>query len=103
MIGETELSRAIQDALESIGCLVVRVNSGAARGAGGHYMRLARAGTPDLWVCRLGWHGWIECKLPGEEPSPKQLAWHLAARASGARVEVVRSVEQALRVVRGMT
>jgi hypothetical protein len=99
--GEAALSRAIQDALENIGCLVARVQSGTARGAGGHHMRLARKGTPDLWVCGLHWHGWLECKLPGEEPTEGQLKWHRAARSAGVRVEVVRSVEQALRVVTG--
>lgn len=32
---------------------------------------------------------WIEFKKPGEEPTPQQLAWHVAERARGALVIVV--------------
>jgi hypothetical protein len=64
MSGETEISGAIRDALESIGCVVVRVNSGTAPGHGGGFMRLAKEGTPDIWAARRGFQGWLETKTP---------------------------------------
>ena len=92
-----------QTALESIGCLVVRVQAGDLRGAGGHHVQGAMAGTPDLWVAGggQGFQGWLEVKVPGGVLSSHQEAWHSIARGRGVKVEVVRSVEQALRVVLG--
>lgn len=107
-VSETDLSRKIQVALESLGCLVVRVNSGQLRGAGGHVVKLAPVGTPDLYVIaprfpsRPGyWAGWLEVKAPGGVLSSHQQAWHDMARSRDVRVEVVRSVEGALRIVTG--
>lgn len=101
-VSETQLSRSIQDALEGIGCLVARVQSGELRGAGGHHVQGAIAGTPDLWVAgHQGWQGWLEVKTPSGVISSHQEAWHSVARGRGVKVEVVRSVEQALRVVLG--
>jgi hypothetical protein len=48
-MSETELSRSIQSALEGLGALVTRIQSGSLRGAGGH-VQCARKGTPDLGV-----------------------------------------------------
>ncbi len=98
---ETQLSRAVQDALETMGALVVRVQSGMVRGPHG-VVQLAPAGTPDLWV---GWRnasGWLEVKSESgrNRVDPAQVRWHAAAERQGVRVEVVRSVEQAVRAVR---
>jgi hypothetical protein len=126
MSSETQLSRAVQVALESIGCIVVRVQAGELCGAGGHHVQGAMAGTPDLYVIgpsivgtvtrvdpakrmftvdsagpRESWNGWLELKLPGGVLSSHQQAWRDLAKSRGVRVETVRSVEQALRVVTG--
>jgi hypothetical protein len=100
-VSETQLSRAIQSALEGIGCLVVRVQAGDLRGAGGHHVQGAISGTPDLWVAGQGWQGWLEVKTPDGVTSSHQEAWHGVARGRGVKVEVVRSVKQALAVVLG--
>lgn len=99
---ETALSREIQDALESLGALVVRVQSGTFRGAGGHVVHGAQKGTPDLYVAWRGRHQWLEVKTSEGELSHEQDSWHRFARQQGERVFTVRSVEQALRVVRGV-
>lgn len=100
-MSETKLSRSIQVALESIGCIVVRVQAGTARGVHGGHMELAMPGTPDLWVAAQGFQGWLEVKFAGGVLNSHQEAWHKVARSRGVRVETVRSVEQALRVVTG--
>ncbi len=109
MSSETQLSRAVQAALESIGCIVVRVQAGELRGAGGHHVQGAMAGTPDLYVIGprvmtgggSAWAGWLELKVANGVLSSHQQAWHDLAKSRGVRVETVRGVEQALRIVTG--
>jgi hypothetical protein len=48
-MNETELSRDIQDALESLGAVVVRVQSGQLRGAAGNRVRAALRRYLELW------------------------------------------------------
>jgi hypothetical protein len=98
-MSETALSREIQDALESIGAVVVRIQSGTFRGAGGHMVRGADKGTPDLAVIWRGRTQWFEVKTREGELSHEQDSWHRNARQQGARVFTVRSAEQALRIV----
>ena len=64
-------------------------------------MRLASSGTPDLWWAYRGHSGWLEVKTTAGELSHEQERWHSRARQQGVRVYIVRSVEQAIRVVRG--
>lgn len=97
---ETGLLGEIRDALESIGAIVVRVQSGKVSSRG-HWIQLAPEGTPDLWVAWRGRQQWLEVKTREGELSHEQDSWHRAARQQGARVYIVRSVENALRVVRG--
>lgn len=100
-ISETELSRAIQLALKQLGVWVIRVQAGvipALYGTTCRYIHCAEPGTPDLCLPSLG--AWLEVKTRDGEPSPQQLAWHARAAREGVRVAVVRSVEQAVRVVR---
>lgn len=99
-MSETELSRSIQSALEGLGALVTRIQSGSLRGAGGH-VQCARKGTPDLHVLYRGFNGFLEVKTDTGELSGDQAAWHAEARQHGGAVYVVRSTEQALRIVRG--
>ena len=88
MDSETELQKAILEALREIGCWVFRVNSG-------RYGKvwLAPEGTPDLCLPALGW---MEVKLPGRKPSVAQQVWHKRAENEGVRVAVVHSVTEAI-------
>lgn len=97
-LSETQISRGIQDAIEAMGLIVERLQSGTATGLRGGRMRLASPGTPDLFVA-VGGGLFLECKTPTGKLSENQLRWHRIARAHGVRVEVVRSVEDAVRVV----
>jgi len=94
-MSETDTSKSIRLALESIGCVVRRVQCGTARSG---RQRLAKAGTPDLWVAR--WHGvsgWLEVKRdPTEKPSPKQVAFHADMSRRGINCAVVCSVGAAI-------
>ena len=91
----TKLSKAIDKALKKCGFMVERVQTGEHRVRGG-YLRCASNGTPDRVVVGLGW---IEIKRPGEKLSDDQEDWHRRAIARGARVAVVRSVQEAVETV----
>lgn len=97
---ETVLSRAIQDALLAIGCIVVRVQSGCVRVKRG-VMHLAPKGTPDMYVAHRGAHGWLEVKCEKGKRTPEQIAWAQKAAQQGVPVVEVRSVAEALDAVRG--
>lgn len=61
-------------------------------------------GAPDLHVEVKTPSGvfasvWMECKAGGSRKRPTQTAWHEAARRLGRHVYVVRSVEEAARIV----
>ena len=59
-----------------------------------------QAGLPDLIVIMKGVVTFLEVKTPSGEVSPVQDALHKRMRRHYARVHVVRSVEQAMGVVR---
>lgn len=92
---ETELSKAIKDALEEFGFMVERVPAGQYKGAGGHRVHVASKGFPDLVVVGLGF---IEVKRPGGKLSPAQVEWHEKALRRGARVATVTSWADAVAV-----
>lgn len=92
---ETELSAAIRDALKKMRVPVERIQAGQHRVKRG-YLHCASEGTPDLCTPL----GWLEVKMPGEEPSNEQEDWHAEWRRWGHRVAVVSSVDQAVSVVR---
>jgi hypothetical protein len=61
-----------------------------------------RAGVPDLHlpIARGGYHGlWIELKSRSGRIRPEQIQWQQILRIHGHRVEIVRSVEEAIRVI----
>lgn len=91
-MSETALSRNARSAIEDIGVPTERVQSGTARGG---RTRLAKKGTPDIVTP----YGWLEAKLPGEEPSAVQLKWHALWRAHGARIETFTTVKEAVSIV----
>ena len=93
--GETDVSRAIQDALKAVGVWCIRVQAGRHRVKGG-YLHCAEAGTPDLWTP----HGWLEVKRDDKQkPRTSQELWHARARREGVRVALVSSPREAVEVV----
>lgn len=61
------------------GLKIIRINSGLAKALhGGYTIQLAPEGTPDMVVPSLNL--WVEMKRPGEDLTPKQLAWQAWAR-----------------------
>lgn len=107
-MSETELSAAICKALEALGYPVIRIHSGTIRAksfddkAGRDYwMRLAKKGTPDRLVMLSGGRVlWLEVKLKAGKLSPDQVAWHRRATRDGHKVVTVRSVSEAVAIVR---
>ena len=101
-MSETDLQRAILEALAARGYWAMRVNSGArpiaATGSNARRMiRLAPPGTPDVLVIKP--YCWLEVKLAKGRLTDYQSAWHARAQAAKVRAAVVRSVSEALRYV----
>lgn len=99
---ETDLQRAILEALAAHGHWAMRVNAGthAIPAAGEHARRVIRSapsGTPDILVIKP--YGWLEVKLLGGTLRPSQIAWHARAEREWLRCVVVRSIAEALRAV----
>lgn len=94
-MSEIQLQKSIVVELEKFGFWAWRVNAGT-RGNG--RIKLAPAGTPD--ICVVSPEGWIEVKLPGEDLSDVQRAWHARAIALGVRVATAWSVYDAVKVAR---
>ncbi len=96
-MSETDIQRAILDALLAIGAFAFRVQAGKVKVRGG-WMQLSTPGTPDIYVL-VPPHGrslWLEVKTAKGEERESQLAWHTKARQRGAAVETVRSPEEAV-------
>jgi hypothetical protein len=64
----------------------------------GRYMHCAEPGTPDLCLPALG--AWLEVKTPRGRLSKEQRDWHAKAAKHGVPVATVRSVSEAVKVVR---
>lgn len=97
-MSETELRRAILEAVNLCGCVVWVTASGTA--AGGR-RRLAPKGTPDLTGYRIrdGRFIGIEVKLPGGKLSVEQQTTITAMGRSNCLCGVARSVADAIRIV----
>jgi hypothetical protein len=93
---ETKDQAGIVSALEGLGYLVIRTNSGRVPVRGG-WMHLAPEGTPDL---RVVGRTWLETKTDKGKLSEAQKRMHARLTAAGERVAVVRSVAEALEAVR---
>ncbi len=91
---EKELHWRIYQALRELGCDVTST-------AQPHQAHLS-PGIPDLYVrhARWGVRVWLEVKTPEGQVSPAQRAWHEVEASAGGRVHVVRSLSEALRVLR---
>ena len=102
-MSETDIQRAILDALAAIGAFAFRTNSskGAVKVRGG-WVTLCPPGTPDILIVvpprgrLLG----LEVKTAKGEERESQLAWASRARGLGAGVETVRSVAEAVEAYR---
>ena len=80
---ESKIQRSVIVRLRRLGVLLYRRNVGAMR-VGTRFVRFSSPGQADLWgVDRTGRHWEIECKRPGNRPTPKQLAWLKEMTASG--------------------
>jgi hypothetical protein len=93
-VSETDLQRSIIDGLERIGFWCMRINSGRKGG-----VMMAPKGTPDILV--LCPYIWLEVKLPDGKLSPEQQAFEERAKKEAIPHAVVRSLSEAVSVVRG--
>lgn len=78
-----------------------RVQSGILP-MGGRYVHCAPPGTPDILVVIRGRVLYLEAKTETGKLSPVQVARHKELRSVGCRVEVIRSVKEAIAIVREM-
>lgn len=98
-MGETALSRSIASAVESLGFIVVRLQSGKARVRGG-WMQGNASGTPDRGaLISRGRICWLEVKDETDE-RPSQKEWRERVARLGHEVAIVRTVGDAVAAVR---
>ncbi len=103
-MSETDIQRAIKEALEGMGVWVIRTASAGKRSSRG--VKTGEPGIPDLHLASLApsgpdadKSGWLEIKKPGGRRSEAQMAWHAKAKARGIRAAVVESPAEAWEVV----
>ncbi len=99
---ETALSKDIATAIEKLGFTVLRLQSGIIK-SGNRFIHLCPKGTPDR-IC-LGPNGltiWLEIKLEDGEMSEEQIKWHAKHKALGHHVFMVKSVSEAVEIVKGL-
>jgi hypothetical protein len=82
------------DGLEKLGFWSIRINAGRRGG-----VRMAPKGTPDILVLQP--YVWLELKLKDGELRPEQVAFFERAKREGVPCAVVRSLQEAISVVRG--
>jgi len=101
-VSETDISRAIRQALELRGFIVERIQAGSIPlmyGTTERWVHCASKGAPDLW-CSVAGGAFIEVKQPGKKLSIDQQEWHKRAAKHGVRVACISSVKEALAQVR---
>lgn len=96
---ETQLARAIREALSAMGITAWREQAGQVRVRRG-YMHLAPEGTPDI-VGHMpdGRALYLEVKCGKGKERPAQTAFLAAARDAGCVCGTVRSVAEAVALV----
>lgn len=100
---EATLLRDIRLALGRIqGCDFQRLSQGRMRKNGRTFRVGLTPGAPDLIGCVLGRYVALEVKTTTGKVTAKQARWHKRMRRVGAIVEVVRSVTDAVTVVRAV-
>ncbi len=73
---ESKIQASIKTRLARLGVKLWRRNVGGMTDSSGNHVRFASPGQSDLWgIDRTGRHWEVECKRPGNKPTPKQLAW----------------------------
>jgi len=92
---ETTIRNAIRDTLLRIGVLVM-TNAQVGRTFHGGL----GTGSPDLVAVVKGRFVGLEVKVPGEKPSPNQVAWGEQLKQHGGSYFVVCSVAEAILAVR---
>jgi hypothetical protein len=104
-VSETsEITRPLCAAIKRLpGCRVHRLHSGSVKVRGG-YLELEDAGTPDVLALLRGAAGivpiYFETKTNDGKLRPSQQAEHAELRRLGFRVEVPRSLAEAMTVVK---
>jgi hypothetical protein len=103
-VSEADLKRAVIAALSRLrGVHVLRLNAGITVLGTGQKRRAivgCEPGTPDVLVMLPDQRVmWLELKTDKGRVSKVQAAWHAMARSLGHTVEVVRTVEDAVRAV----
>lgn len=83
---EAKLSRAIMSAIRARGGFVFKVHGGPTM----------MAGLPDIAGVWNGHSIWVESKMPGNKPTPRQLYVHEQIRSAGGNVLVAYSVAEVL-------
>ena len=93
-VSETDIKKAITDALEAAGYIVTRTAAGGYRGR----TKGCKTGTPDLHVIgSWGRSCWLEVKATKKDKATKEQEKFMEeARRKGAYAAVVRSADDAL-------
>ena len=109
-MSENQLQQAVARLLDHSGLVWCHPPNGGNRTAKtGALMKSmgAKAGVPDVLIFDTpGMPGWYRCGLAIElkvgknKPTPAQLKWHEDLRGCGWRVEVCRTVDEVLAVLR---
>ena len=97
---ETILQNDIRLAVSHYG-IVIRHNVGKFRTADGRVITIGIPGMSDLQYIGPGYIAWLEVKVGDNQPTQEQLNFIAQMRALGHRAGVVRSVEEALDLIRG--
>lgn len=101
---ETELQNKIRAALCEFGCVVHRCNTGVFYTKDGRPVKIGEVGHSDLYGHNAdGIAFYLEVKTPVGEASKEQINFVEAMIRSGAIAGFARSVEDAVRIVTGIT
>lgn len=97
-VSETDIKKAITDALEAAGYIVTRTAAGGYRGR----TKGCKTGTPDLHVIGSGGRScWLEVKATKKDKATKEQEKFMEdARRKGAYAAVVRTPGEALDAMR---
>lgn len=101
---ETILMRQIMVALSEMGCFVMRTNSGVYYDSNGNRIRVGFKGLSDLvGYNQDGQFFALEIKTPAGKASKEQFAFIEKCYRDGAIAGFARSVEDAVRIVTGIS
>jgi len=95
---ETDLQNLIRIELSKHG-IVIRQNTGNFIPKDGRRVKCGVAGLSDLLFIGDGYVAFIEVKTPKGRPTPEQINFIHVVREHGHRAGIVRSVQDALRLI----